>query len=81
MEVGIHQAKTHLSRLIPAALAGEKVIISKSGRPLVQLVPVVEQGKKPRPLGCYAGQVTLSDDLTAPLPDELINDFWPAKDK
>ena len=42
MKVGIHEAKTKLSKLIPAALAGEEVIITKAGHPLVKLVPVAE---------------------------------------
>ena len=53
MKIGIHEAKTRLSKLIPAVLSGEEVIITKSGKPLVKLVPVEEQ-KGERPLGCYA---------------------------
>ncbi len=44
MKIGIHEAKTRLSKLIPAVLSGEEVIITKSGTPLVKLVPVQEQG-------------------------------------
>ena len=48
MKVGIHEAKTKLSKLIPAVLAGEEVIITKAGHPLVKLVPVAEQARKDR---------------------------------
>ncbi len=76
MQVGIHQAKTQLSKLIPAALAGEEVIIMKSGRALVKLVPVAcEQSE--RPLGCCREQVQVYGDLLAPLPDEETRTFWP----
>ena len=76
MKVGIHEAKTKLSKLIPAVLAGEEVIITKAGHPLVKLVPVAEQGRK-RPLGAYAGKVRIRGDLLEPLPKEIVNGFWP----
>lgn len=75
MKIGIHEAKTKLSKLIPAVLGGEEVIITKSGKPLVRLVPVENQAGE-RPLGCYAGKVTFHGDLLAPLPEEVIEDFW-----
>ena len=40
MNVGIHEAKTHFSKLIPAALAGEEVIITNAGQAVVKLVPI-----------------------------------------
>lgn len=76
MYVGIHEAKTHLSRLIPAVLAGEEVIITKSGKPLVKLVPVHHEQNK-RELGIFKEQVVLQDDLSAPLPQYVIDEFWP----
>lgn len=63
--VNIHAAKTQLSRLIAEVLAGEEVVISKAGTPLVRLVPVASMGG-PRPLGMLAGQITESDDSWAP---------------
>jgi prevent-host-death family protein len=76
MHVGIHEAKTHLSKLIPAVLAGEEVIITKSGQPLVKLVPV-RQEPKSRPLGLFKNKIILHGDLLAPLPQEVLNAFWP----
>ncbi len=76
MRVGIHEAKTHLSRLIPAALAGEDVIITKSGKPLVKLVPICGEEKR-RPLGMYKKTMKIHGNITAPLPKEVIDDFWP----
>ena len=78
MRVGIHEAKTHLSRLIPAALAGEEVIITKSGQPLVKLVPVQQQLKQ-RQLGMFKNKIKIHGDVTAPLPQDVIDDFWPEK--
>ena len=79
MEIGIHEAKTKLSKLIPAVLSGEEVIITKSGKPLVKLVPV-EGPEGERPLGCYQGKVTFPEDLLEPLPKEIIDAFWGVQD-
>lgn len=75
MRVGIHEAKTNLSKLIPAVQTGEDVIITKAGKPVARLVPFVEKSG-PRPLGLYFGKVTIHGDLLAPLPVEVVNDFW-----
>jgi prevent-host-death family protein len=75
MEVGIHEAKTKLSKLIPVVLSGEEVIITKSGYPLVKLVPVQEPSGK-RQLGLYEGKIKFNDDILKPLPDEIIENFW-----
>jgi len=75
MKVGIHEAKTKLSKLIPAALSGEEVIITKSGRPLVKLVPVETPGSS-RKLGEYKGKVKFHSNLLEPLPERIIDDFW-----
>jgi prevent-host-death family protein len=75
MEVGIHEAKTKLSKLIPAVLSGEEVIITKAGQPLVKLVPVETQGGT-RPLGVYEGKVKFHGDLLEPIPNEVLDTFW-----
>lgn len=75
MKVGIHEAKTKLSKLIPAVLAGEEVIITKGGKPLVRMVPMQETSEN-RSLGLYAGKITINGDLLSPLPEDIIDDFW-----
>ena len=69
----IPEAKTQLSRLIEQALAGEEVIISKAGQPVVRLVPL-QQGVQPRRPGCWKGQVKMADDFDA-LPAEFLAAF------
>ena len=54
MQVTIHAAKTNLSKLIEAALAGEEVIIAKGAKPVVKLVPIQ---KKPFKLGILASEL------------------------
>jgi prevent-host-death family protein len=59
--VNIQAAKTHLSRLVEEAVAGEEVILAKAGRPLVRLTPFVAQ-QQPRQLGLFRGRVVESSD-------------------
>ena len=66
--VNIHQAKTHLSRLVEEAVRGGEVIIARANRPLVKLVPV-EEARPPRRLGTAAGKVWMSEDFDEPLPE------------
>ena len=67
--VNVHEAKTHLSRLLDEALAGEDIIIARAGTPCVRLVPT-DPG--PRPAGTLAGvwpDLETSDPFFDPLPD------------
>jgi prevent-host-death family protein len=72
--VNIHAAKTHLSRLVEDAAAGEEIIIAKSGRPLARLGPII-QPKRARVLGRLRGKIVVPDDFDAPLPDEVLDLF------
>jgi prevent-host-death family protein len=66
--VNVHQAKTHLSRLIDAAAAGEEIVIARAGKPVVRLVPVTGS-EGPRRLGALAGRVVERVDAWAPEPE------------
>ena len=74
--INIHDAKTHFSRLVDRAAAGEEIIIAKAGKPVARLVPLmpVEKPKK-RVLGLLAGLAVVPDDFDAPLPDDLLDLF------
>jgi prevent-host-death family protein len=63
MQVNIHEAKTHLSRLVEKAAAGEEVIIGKAGKPMVRLVPYKEVGQTKRKPGAWKGKVWISPDF------------------
>ncbi len=74
--VNIHAAKTHLSRLVDQAAAGEDIIIAKAGKPVARLAPLergAERGM--RRLGALAGRVTMPPDFDAPLPDLVLDAF------
>jgi prevent-host-death family protein len=74
MEVNIHHAKTHLSRLLQRVAEGEEVIIARAGVPVAKLVPI-EVKKNVRPLGFARGEIWVADDFDAPLPDDLLAAF------
>ena len=70
----IHEAKTHLFRLIKSVIAGEEVIIAKAGKPLVKLIPY-EETKQPRKPGGWEGKVIMSADFDEELPDDILAGF------
>lgn len=70
--VNVHEAKTHLSRLLERAHAGEEIILAKAGRPYARLVPLATTGGKRQP-GRLQGKV--SDDFFEPLPKPEL-DAW-----
>jgi len=72
--INLYEAKTNLSQLVERAAGGEEIIIAKAGRPLARLVPLSTQ-TGPRPLGLFAGQITLHDDFDAPLPAGMAAAF------
>lgn len=71
-QVTIHAAKTHLSKLIEAALGGEEVVIAKGRKPVVRLVPIPQQ---PFKIGLLEGQLGRGPDFLAPMPDDEL-DLW-----
>ena len=66
--VNIHEAKTHLSRLIQEALEGEEIVIARGNEPVVRLV-LVESARPKRSLGWVKGRVAMAPDFDAPLDD------------
>lgn len=69
--VSVHEAKTHLSRLIEQVLAGEEVVISRNKEPVVRLVREAPAKKKPL-LGAMKGQFDVPDGFFAPMSDEEL---------
>jgi prevent-host-death family protein len=67
--VNVHEAKTHFSKLLDRAEAGEEIVIAKAGRPVARLIPFAPPGK--RALGMDRGALTVPDDFNDPLPEEL----------
>ena len=73
--VNVHEAKTHLSRLLERAVAGENIVVAKAGKPMVTLVPV-ETPRPQRVFGRLKGQI--HPCFYEPLPPEEL-DAWEGK--
>lgn len=71
--VNVHEAKTHLSRLLERVAAGEEIVIAKAGRPVARLVPYAEEDE-PRTPGGWEGRVWIADDFDE-LPADLLAAF------
>lgn len=71
--VNIHQAKTHLSRLLAEVARGEEVIISRAGTPIARLTAYT--GTPRRRLGRDRGLFEVPEDFDAPLPEDVIESF------
>lgn len=70
--VNVHQAKTHLSRLLERVSRGEEIVIAKNGRPVARLVPLPAEPRQP---GRLKGKVRMAPDFDAPLPPDLAAAF------
>jgi prevent-host-death family protein len=68
----VHDAKTHLSRLLDRVAQGEEIIIAKSGRPVAKLVRVAAEPRKP---GRLKGRIRIGSGFDDPLPDEVLAAF------
>jgi len=69
-EVNVHEAKTHLSRLLLRVAGGEEIVIARAGKPVARLVPI--EPKPQRVIGQDDGLFEVPDDFDAPLPDEVL---------
>ncbi|MEN3150521.1 type II toxin-antitoxin system prevent-host-death family antitoxin [Neorhizobium sp. IRAMC:178] len=74
--VNIHEAKTHLSRLVEEAANGEAFVIAKAGKPMVKVVPLEEAPKKKRRIGVLDGQFFIPDDLDKGMDKEIEELFY-----
>lgn len=68
--VNVHEAKTHLSRLLARVEEGEEVIIARAGRPVARITRFAPRGKQ-RPLNTSAGRIVYRRPLKASLPKYL----------
>ena len=68
--VNVHEAKTHLSRLLAKVEAGEDVVIARNGTPVARIVPVKRRGK--RQFGSMKGRIKLDESFFDPLPEEEL---------
>ncbi len=74
LHVNIHEAKTHLSRLLARVERGEEVVIARAGHPIARLVAIPQTPGK-RALGLDDGRGFISEDFDGPLPEDVLEDF------
>lgn len=74
MSVNVHEAKTHLSRLLARVAAGEEIVISRAGTPVARLVPA-RRGRGRRRPGRFVGRGRVAEDFNAPLPAQVLAQF------
>ena len=70
--VNIHEAKTHFSKLVDAAIHGNEIIIAMAGKPVVRLCRIP---KSERRFGVLKGKIKIAKDFDAPLSEEFLNYF------
>ena len=73
MLVNVHEAKTHLSRLLERVAQGEEIVIGKAGKPVAKLMPY-EEAQGPRSPGAWQGRVRIAEDFDE-LPSEVAAGF------
>lgn len=74
--VNVHEAKTHFSKLLDRAHAGEEIILAKAGKPYAKLVPINPGQERPkRRGGQFAGLFTVGDEIFDPLPEDELR-LW-----
>lgn len=71
--INIHEAKTHLSRLVRRVQSGEEIVIARGGKPVARLVSVASGSA--RQLGRDRGRFTVLDDFNEPLAADVLADF------
>ena len=74
MQVNMHEAKTHFSKLVERALAGEEVLIARNGQAVIRLSPLGD-GLGPRVAGLSQGRGRIAEDFDTALPADLVSEF------
>lgn len=73
--VNIHEAKTHLSRLVEEAARGEPFVIARAGKPLVKVTALAPEEAAPRRLGFLAGEIRTPEDFDRMGAEEIARLF------
>jgi prevent-host-death family protein len=71
--VNVHEAKTHLSRLLQDVEAGREVVIARAGRPVARLVPASRTSS--RVLGRERGSIWIAADFDEPMPETWLDEW------
>ena len=72
LTVNVHEAKTHLSRLLSRVEAGEEVVIARNGKPVARLLPVRDRERGKRQPGAFKDLIKFDDSFFDALPEEEL---------
>lgn len=75
IRLNIHEAKTHLSRYLPALAAGETILLCKRNVPIAEIRPLRPIRTSPRPMGLGVGEIGIPASFFDPMPAELVDAF------
>jgi len=75
--VNVHEAKTHLSKILERVERGEEVVIARHGKPVARVVPIGEEARVP---GRLEGRIRIGKDFEEPLPPEIAEPFGGGKE-
>lgn len=73
--LNIHEAKTHLSRIVERVSGGETIVIAKAGKPVAKIVPLDDEKIVENRLGFLSGQIAVPDDFDEIGGDEIADLF------
>ena len=74
-KLNIHEAKTHLSRILAKLRPGEKVLICRRNNPIAEIRALPSSPRKRRPFGLDSGKLKVPPSFFEPLPEEIIESF------
>ena len=78
--VNVFDVKAKLSEYLDRVERGERVVICRRNRPVAELRPIEATRTEPRPIGLGKGQIKILPSFFAPLPDDIVESFYPASD-
>ena len=70
--VNVHEAKTHLSKILERVERGEEIVIARHGKPVARVVPIGDAARVP---GRFEGRIRIGSDFDEPLPPEILAPF------
>ena len=73
-QVNVHEAKTHLSKLLAEVEKGHEIVLARDGKPVAKLVPFPVK-KNRITFNTFKGRIWIAEDFDAPLPDELLDEW------
>ncbi len=75
VQVHIEEIQQQLLAFLQRLEAGETLVITRAGKPVAEIIPIVSDAKALRPFGLCAGEFTVPEDFDEPLPEDILKAF------